>query len=150
MRRSDRLITEAEAWSILERGEYGVLSTASADAVPYGVPLSYCVVEESIYFHCAAEGRKLANIRGNPRVSFCVVGRTEVLPDQFSTRYESCIVEGTATEVHSDEKRSALQGLVTRYSKGFEAEGLRYIERLWDETCVFRISVDSLSGKAGR
>lgn len=150
MRRTDRLISEAEAWSILERGEYGVLSTASADCVPYGVPLSYCVVEGGIYFHCAAEGRKLNNIRGNPRVSFCVVGETEVLPDQFSTRYENCIVEGTASEVHSDEKRSALQRLVARYSKGFEAEGLQYIERLWDETRVFRISVDSLSGKARR
>lgn len=150
MRRSDRQTGETEAWSILERGEYGVLSTASTDAAPYGVPLSYCVVNGNIYLHCAVEGRKLDIIRGNPKVSFCVVGKTEVLPDKLSTRYESCIVEGTASEVSGDEKRSALQGLVTRYSKGFEAEGLQHIEKLWEETIVVRITVDSLSGKARR
>ena len=150
MRRKDRLITDAETFSILEKGEYGVLSTVSADKEPYGVPLNYCFMNECVYFHCAVDGRKVHNIINNPRVSFCVVGETEVLPDKFATNYESCIVQGLAAEISGEEKQSALEGLVHKYSAEFVAEGVKYIEKLKDKTRVFKISIESISGKARR
>lgn len=148
MRRKDRRITNAEALSILEKGEYGVLSTASAKNEPYGVPLNYCVIDDSIYFHCALEGRKLDHIAANPRVSFCVVGKTRILPDQFGTQYECCIVEGSAAEAAGAEKQRALEGLLYKYSEAYFPEGLKYIERLKDQTRVFKIAMKSVSGKA--
>ncbi len=150
MRRTDRQLGEAEARRILERGAYGVLSTVAPDHAPYGVPLSYCVVGGAIYVHAAVEGRKLEHIAGDPRVSFCVVGETEVLPDQFGTLFESCVVEGVAREACGDEKQAALEGFVAKYALGFEEEGLRYIDALRDETRVFRIEIVALSGKARR
>lgn len=150
MRRIERRISEAEALAILEKGEYGVLGTASAANVPYCVPLSYCLLDGAIYFHCAVAGAKLENIAHNPRVSFCVVGETELLPGQFATRYESCIVQGDASEVFGLEKRAALMGLVGKYSKGYESEGGRYIESQIEKSRVYRITIDSLSGKARR
>jgi uncharacterized protein len=150
MRRSDRRIAEADAWRILEEGGHGVLSTVSPDRLPYGVPLSYCVLGGAIYVHCAREGRKLEHLAHDPRVSFCVVGRTEVLPDEFSTLYESCIVEGVAAEAFGAQKQAALEGLVAKYSPGFEEEGLGYIAALSEETRVFRIEVAALAGKARR
>ena len=148
MRRKDRLITNAEALSILEKGEYGVLSTVSSDNEPYGVPVNYCLINECIYFHCALEGRKIDNMNSNPRVSFCVVGQTEVLPDQFGTKYESCIVQGVASESFGEEKRLALEGLIHKYSANFVPEGLKYIEKLKDKARVFKIRIESISGKA--
>lgn len=148
MRRKDRQITGAEAFSLLEQGEYGVLGTVSADGLPYGVPVNYCCLDGSIFFHCALEGRKLDHIRNNPRVSFCVVGATEVLPAEFGTRYESCIVQGIASESFAEEKRAALEGLIAKYSRDYVAEGQQYIERLNAKTRVFKISVDALTGKA--
>ena len=148
MRRKDRLITEAETLSILEKGEYGVLSTASSDDEPYGVALNYCVINGSIYFHCALEGRKLNNLNSNPKASFCVVGNTKVLPDEFGTKYESCIVQGLASESFGEEKQSALEGLVKKYSKEFVSQGLEYIKKLKDKTRVFKITMESISGKA--
>ncbi len=150
MRRTDRQISEAEALAVLNAGEFGVLSTVSADGKPYGVPVSYCVIDGDVYFHCAVEGMKLDNIQHSPEVSFCVVGQTEVLPGKFGTKYESCIIEGRATEVFSAWKQRALEALVAKYSRGFEAQGLRYIDGLRDKTRVFKISVVSLSGKARR
>jgi nitroimidazol reductase NimA-like FMN-containing flavoprotein (pyridoxamine 5'-phosphate oxidase superfamily) len=44
LRRKDRGMTEAEARDLLERGEYGVLSTRGPDGAPYGIPLNYCVI----------------------------------------------------------------------------------------------------------
>jgi len=150
MRRQDRLITNTEALSILENGEYGILSTASSNNEPYGVPINYCLIGECIYFHCALEGRKIDNINSNPKVSFCVIGKTELLPDKFGTKYESCIVQGVASESLGDEKQLALEGLIHKYSEDFVSEGLKYIEKLKDKARVFRIRIESISGKARR
>jgi uncharacterized protein len=150
MRRKDRLITNEETLSILKKGEYGVLSTVSPTNEPYGVPLNYCLINDSIYFHCAVEGRKINNICSSPKVSFCVVGKTEILPDKFGTIYESCIVRGSASESFGEEKELALQGLIRKYSGEFVSEGLKYIEKLRDKTRVFKISIESFSGKARR
>jgi hypothetical protein len=148
MRRKDRLITDAETFSILQKGEYGILSTLSADFAPYGVPVNYCLINECIFFHCALEGMKIDNINNNPNVSFCVIGSTEVLPEKFGTKYESCIVKGVASESFGDEKQLALEGIIQKYSESFFSEGLKYIEKLKDKTRVFKISVESISGKA--
>jgi len=127
-----------------------VLSTISADGHPYGVPLSYCVLDGAIYFHCALEGHKLENIAADCRVSFCVVGGTEVLPDKFATRYESVIVSGRATEVFDAEKERALEGLVEKYSADFREAGRRYIATDCTLTKVFGIRIEAISGKARR
>ena len=150
LRRKDRGMNEAEARELLERGEYGILSTCSPDGQPYGIPLSYCVIDNAIYFHCALEGRKLEILANNGRVSFCVVGKTEVLPDKFATCYESVIVTGRATEVFDEEKLLGLKGLLPKYSADFIAEGLNYIDAKGAQTRVFRVSIDSISGKARR
>ncbi len=148
MRRKDRLILNTEAFSILKKGEYGILSTVSPNNEPYGVPLNYCLIDDCIFFHCALEGSKINNITNNPKVSFCVVGNTEVLPDKFSTRFESCIVQGYAYESFADEKQKAIEGLIHKYSENFTSEGLKYIEKLRDKTRVFKITIDSITGKA--
>ena len=150
MRRRDRELDEKAARAILERGAYGVLSTVAADGAPYGVPVSYCLLGGAIYLHSAREGRKLDHLAREPRVSFCVVGATEVLPADFGTLYESCVVEGVAREAIGDEKQAALEGLLAKYSPDHVGEGLRYIDALRDETRVFRIDVVALTGKARR
>ncbi len=150
LRRQERGITESEARELLERGEYGILSTCDTAGQPYGIPLSYCVIDNAIYFHCAVEGHKLKNLAANSRVSFCVVGTTEVLPDKFATRYESVVVSGKATEVFDREKQLGLEGLLPKYSAGFVAEGLDYINAASEETRVFKISIDTICGKARR
>lgn len=70
LRRQDRAITQEEAHAFLMKGEYGVLSTVTADGKPYGVPLSFCVIDQHLFFHCAVEGQKLDNLEHNQSVSF--------------------------------------------------------------------------------
>ncbi len=148
MRRSDRAIPDNEASELLQKGEYGVLSTVSDDGQPYGVPLSFAYTGDAIYFHSALEGQKLDNLKENNRVSFCVIGKTEVLPEKFSTKYESAIVFGKASEVTGEEKQKGLLELVKKYSPGFLKEGLQYIERDGRKTRVYKIEIESLTGKA--
>ncbi len=150
IRRKDREISPEEAETILATAEYGVLSTVSAEGQPYGVPLSFCILDGHIYFHCAMEGQKLDHLKHNNAVSFCVVGRTEVLPAKFSTKYESAIAFGSAEEVFEEEKQGALEALVRKYSPDHIESGAKYIDALTYKTRVFRIVIDHLSGKSRR
>jgi nitroimidazol reductase NimA-like FMN-containing flavoprotein (pyridoxamine 5'-phosphate oxidase superfamily) len=148
MRRKDRLTTNEEALELLKRGEFGVLSTVSSDNIPYGVPVNYCYKNGNIYFHSALEGHKLDNIRDHNKVSFCVVGSTQLQPSKFATKYESCIVSGSAQEVFNDEKDSALECLVEKYSSQFKTEGKEYINKAKHKTRVVKIIPNSITGKA--
>jgi len=148
IRRQDRALARDDTLRLLRRAEYGILSSVGPDGQPYGVPLSFCVTDDQIYFHCAAEGHKLDNIAANRQVSFCVVGDTEVLPDRFGTRYESAIVFGRAEEVFDRDKQRGLEALVSKYSADFMDHGLKYIEKLFPQVRVFRIRIERITGKA--
>lgn len=148
IRRADRALPESAAKEILRAGEYGVLSTVSGDGQPYGVPVSYSYTGDVIYFHCAVEGHKLENLSGNNQVSFCVVGKTRVLPDKFATNYESVIVFGRAYEVTDDEKHKGLLEILKKYSPDFIDKGLRYIEGDGPKARVYKIVIEAMTGKS--
>jgi uncharacterized protein len=150
LRRKDRAIANEEAISVLNKAEYGVLSTISPDGKPYGVPLNFCYMDHCIYFHCAIEGRKIDNIEKNKSVSFCAVGDTEIMPNKFGTKYESVIVSGQIEEVFNDNKKKALEGFLKKYSSDYFDKGLEYIETLKAKTRVFKFYIIHLSGKSRR
>ncbi len=148
VRRTDRMITEAEAVAILDSAEYGVLSTADADGAPYGVPINFVRDGDTLIFHGALEGRKLACMRHEPRVSFCAVGRTQVLPGEFTTEYESVIVEGTAEIVEDEQRKTAdLMKLCEKYSADFPDAARKAIQGSLHRTSVFEVKIQSVSGK---
>jgi len=148
MIRQDKEISKEEAQKILINNEYGVLSTINAENYPYGVPVHYVFKDEAIYIHCAAEGQKLDCIRQNAKVSFCVVGPTEVLPDKFSAKYESVIVFGKAKELEGNAKHDALVMILKKYSSDYMHEGEELIAKAKDEVVVIKISIEHMSGKA--
>jgi nitroimidazol reductase NimA-like FMN-containing flavoprotein (pyridoxamine 5'-phosphate oxidase superfamily) len=148
MRRKDRSIDKRQAVQLLEAGQYGVLSTVGENGYTYGVPLNYVYHKGNIYFHCAVEGNKMDNLTFNNRVSFCVIGNTEPIPDKFSYRYESVIVFGRAREVHDGEKEDALIALIRKYSSGFMEKGMEYIKKDCHNVKVIKICIEHLTGKA--
>jgi len=148
MRRKDRSISSEQAIQLLKNGQYGVLSTIGENGYTYGVPLNYVYHEGNIYFHCAVEGSKIDNIMFNNKVSFCVVGNTEPIPDKFSYRYESVIVFGRAVEVYDKEKENALALLIQKYSGEFMGKGMEYIQRDCVKAKVIKIEIEHLTGKA--
>ncbi|MEW6187961.1 MAG: pyridoxamine 5'-phosphate oxidase family protein [Thermodesulfobacteriota bacterium] len=150
LRRKDREMDQESAIRLLTEGEYAILSTTDVEGQPYGVPLNYCYLNNHLYFHCALEGHKLDNIRSNNKVSFCVVGKTRVLAEKFSTEFESVVVFGKANIVEGEEKYKALIGLIEKYSPEFLAEGKEYIARYDARTAVVKIMIEHLSGKARR
>ena len=148
LRRQDRQLSESEALALLRDGEYGILSIQSEDGA-YGVPVNYALVGETIYLHCATEGRKLQLIERNPQVSFCVVGQVSLLSEQFTTNFQSVILSGQAERVFEEqERRKALQSIVMKYSPEHLAEGYRIIDELIDRVAVVAVRIDRFSGKS--
>jgi len=148
MRYFERQMEREESFSLLHNGLYGVLSTVDDNGQPYGVPLNYVFNNNNVYFHCALEGHKLENIKYNDKVSFTVVGDSIIMPSKFSIAYESVILFGIISMVEDEEeKEMALKVLVEKYSPEFIVEGELYIKRAINRCAVFKIEIQSLTGK---
>ena len=148
MRRKDRETTLEQAQQILTEGDYGVLSMQGTNGYPYSVPLNYVYKNDYIYFHCAKDGYKIDCIDNCNNVCFCVVNKSEVISEKFTTDFSSVIVFGKATEAVSEEKLESLKALIDKYSGGFKPEGYTYIEKGLDAVKVIKISVENIQGKS--
>lgn len=152
VRRQDRLLNEEEARKLLQEGEYGVLSMQTLEGGAYGMPVNYAWDGHSyLYLHCAPEGHKLRCIARNERVSFCVVGRTRVIPDKFTTDYESIVLSCIAQLVTDDEERmKALELLLDKYSPDDKTAGMKYARQSFSRTAIIRLDINQWSGKTKR
>lgn len=152
VRRKDREIPREEAMKLLEAGEWGILATVSPDGHPGTVPLSYVVLDGNIYFHCAKTGEKTDNLKNQPRVSFCVVGKTlPIYEEDFATLYESVVVHGEAQPVVNEEaKRRALMALCQKYLPEHMEKAPAEIQSTMVATAIWRIQPLHVTGKARR
>lgn len=149
VRRQDRLLPEERAMELLLNAEYGILSMVSGDGGGYGIPLNFAIDEDKIYFHCAPEGEKLRNVAADNRVSFCIVGDTRVIPNKFTTAYESVIVKGSVTtDLTDEEKMHALELIIDKYSARYKVSGMKYAAKSFGRTGILRLDVESVSGKS--
>ncbi len=151
MRRKKQQLPPETCTQILQQGTSGVLAVAGDGGYPYAVPLSYVYDGQTVYFHSAGSGHKVDAIVREPRASFCVIDRDEVLPESFTTAYRSVIVFGRVRVVESDEeKRAAIEKLALRYAphvpeKDREAE----IAREWPAFCILALEPEQITGKEG-
>ncbi len=148
MSRPQYLTSKEDALAILDKGEYGVLCTASADGQPYGVPLNYCYDKDKgcVYFHCAKDGVKLSVLSQNQKVSFVVVTRAILVPEKLDTSYESVIVTGTAALIEDDDEvLHALVLLCKRLSPALadKVKNMNCMTRV----NIVRLMVDEITGK---
>lgn len=148
IRRKDRVLDNVSAEALLENGEYGFLAMCAPEEYGYGIPISYVYQsqERCIYFHCAPEGHKIDAIAQNDRVSFCVVGRTEVRP--YTTAYESVHVFGRIARVTDENERwQALLALRAKYNPELSQAEDTYIRKSFDRTAVLKLEIEHLTGK---
>lgn len=138
-----------DAREILFRADYGVLSTTCDDGLPYGVPLSYVLSGNAVYFHCATEGQKLDNIMHDSRVCLTAVAAAQRFPDKLTMGYESAMVFGTARIVYAEnERQAALRLLCGKYAPDIGEDALAaYFAKYAANTTVLRLDVEYIAGK---
>ncbi len=153
MRRKRQQLTEAEARQIMAAGTSGVLALSGDDGYNYAVPISYALEGDKIYFHSARSGHKLDAMRRNDRVSFCVIDRDEIVPEEFTTYFRSAIAFGRIRIVEDDadpEKRRGLELLAAKYSPAIDIDA-REKELLKMKACVVPVlEIEHLTGKAAK
>lgn len=149
VRRQDRLLDEQNAIELLKIGEYGVLSMQDEENGAYGIPLNYAWDgDSSVYIHCAQEGKKLKCIEQSNSVSFCVVGKTNVLSDKFTTEFESIILKCKACiGLAAEERMKALEYILDKYSPEDKVIGMKYAEKSFAKTEVIKLEIIEFSGK---
>lgn len=150
MRRKRQELKEEDCIKMLKRGQTGVLAVAGDADYPYAVPLNYVYdeKEKKIFFHSARSGHKLDAIRGNEKVSFCVIGKDQLAPEEYTTYFSSVIVFGRARILSDDgKKRSALQMLAKKYVDDPQEKVDAEIDRFYDTVIMVEISVEHMTGK---
>lgn len=148
MRRKDRLIeSKQEVEEILREEEAGYFASCGADAQPIATPVNYVYFNGRIYFHCALAGRKLDNIRQNPKVGFTVVRDVEIDRVNMTTYYSSVMVEGTASIVEDQETKMAAIREITRR---LAAPGEECNDKAGARTAIVAIDIASMVGKRNR
>ena len=120
------------------------------DGKPYGVPVNFVWDgDDAIYIHCAPEGKKIDILECYDHVSFCVVGNVNLLPGQFTTEYESIILDCEVTIPTYDEERlHALELIIKKFSSQHFDTGMRYAHKSLPRTCIVRLDILSWSAKA--
>lgn len=147
MRKKSREMDAAWALEVMDKTPYITVGMTDADGMPYCVPLSLARRDEqTFYFHCATEGKKLDILQTNPQVCLTAVSKCKptVGPkdDSFTLEYKSAMALGKAEIVTDDnEKREALRAICQRFlpkhMEAFEAA----VERSMKRTAVVRITL---------
>ena len=147
MRKKSGEMDAAWALEVMDKAPYITVSMTDEEGMPYAVPLSLARTDEqTFYFHCALEGKKLDILRTNPNV--CLTAVTKCKPTvgpkdgSFTLEFKSAIAFGRAELVTDDtEKREALRAICLRFlphhMEAFDAA----VERSMSRTAIVRITL---------
>ena len=148
MRRKDQEITDNETLSKIIGSAQVCRLGLSDDNHPYIVPLCFGYKNDTLYFHSAAEGKKIEIIKNNPRVCFEFdqnMGLVqEEKPCSWGIKYQSIIGYGEAIFVeNADEKLEALNIIMSQYS----GDKFSFQEAAINKTTVFKVVISEMTGK---
>jgi hypothetical protein len=98
---------------VLRREAVGALGLATADGVPYVVPMSFGYEDETLYFQMGGAGRKNDLVSQNPRGSLMVLSLGD-----GARHTESVVVTGRIESVPPDEESTAFAALAANAEFG--------------------------------
>ena len=149
MRRNEREIKDRqEIEAIIQRAEVCRVGF-SENNTPYIVPMNFGYKDNCLYFHCAAEGRKLDIIRRNNTVCFEIDIDYELVksPDKicsWGAKYRSVMGSGKAFIIGDTKEKSDALNIITRhYGAGthdFSGEETEKIN-------IIKVLIENMTGK---
>ena len=151
MRRKDREITDKQdILEVMKKCDVCRIALHNGD-YPYIVPLNFGLQVENdmpaLYFHGALEGKKYELIEKDNRASFEMDCGHQLILDKAqgncAMEYESVIGQGYIEMLNEEEKYEALRILMKQYRR----EDFPFNEKVIPMTAVFRLRVESMTGK---
>ncbi len=152
MRRSDREITDiTHIDRILNEAQVCRLALYDGD-YPYIIPMcfGYTIHEGQLvlYFHCAAQGRKIDLIKENNNAAFELDKLQKIISSDiacnFSAAFESITGKGEIEIISGVEKLTGLNQIMKKYSNAEH----KYSEQSLNNVVVLKLTANEFSCKA--
>jgi len=150
MRRKERLIQDQEIIDQIIAKSVICRVALHDEKYPYMVPMNYGYRNNSLYFHCALEGKKLNLIRKNNKVCFEIELDHEIVKYaescKWTTKYRSVVGYGTMEIIEDhDEKQKGLDIIMQHHGK-MENE---YVDKIVKRIHILKLNIDRSTGKQG-
>ena len=148
MRKKNKEITDPQALlAVIDKAEVCRLGMSLNDR-PYIVPLNFGYRDQTLYFHCALEGKKLDILKANPHVCFEMDVDVELKPGphacKWDTEYKSIIGFGVADMITDhEEKKKALDVIMSHYTE----PPFEYREHSVEQALIIRVQIHEMTGK---
>ena len=148
MRRKEKEIkSKEEIESVIQKALVCRLGMVDENG-PYIVPLSFGYRENSLYFHCAKEGRKLDILKKNRRVCFEIDTDHEIVESEkackWGMKYKSVIGFGNVLFIEDMESKKTALGIIMHHYSGRSFE---FEEKEVKRVVIFKVEIESMTGK---
>lgn len=147
MRRFKQLLPEAETREIIARANTGILGVNGDDGYPYTVPVNHVLVGDKIYFHSAKAGHKVDSIKKDPKVSFTVVDKDDVVSREYTTYFRSGMVFGKARIAEGEEREKAFRLLCEKFCAADLDRYDEIMEKEESAALMICIDIEHITGK---
>ncbi|MCF7859366.1 MAG: pyridoxamine 5'-phosphate oxidase family protein [Candidatus Cloacimonetes bacterium] len=148
MRRKEREITNKNMMlEIIDQAETCWLALNGKNK-PYVVPVNFGLEDDTIYIHCAPEGKKIEMIKENPNVclNFCIDCETMLAgsPDTWTTFYKSVTAIGKAELLYNLKARQ--KGL-NAFLKHYAGKSLEFGDADLERVMIIKVIIHEMTGK---
>ena len=154
MRRKEREITDLnEKLAVLKKCKVCRLGLSLHDE-PYIIPLNfgYSFADNALtlYFHSAAEGKKIDVLRANPRACFEIDTDHELVESDiacgYSFRYASLIGSGRVTFITGTEEKCGALNVLMQHQTGTDRT-FTFSDAEIERVLVYKLTVSEFTGK---
>jgi nitroimidazol reductase NimA-like FMN-containing flavoprotein (pyridoxamine 5'-phosphate oxidase superfamily) len=148
MRRKDKQIGDPAVIEAIIRRSLVCRLAMADEGQPYMIPISFGYQNRCLYFHSAAEGKKIEILRKNPRVCFefdvDLNLKKSDRPCRWGMKFKSVVGFGTARFIEdAGEKRRALAAILSQYS----SERFTFSDAEVNGVTVFCVKIEEITGK---
>ena len=153
MRRLSQQLPAQECIDILCRNTHGTLALLGDNGYPYALPLSYVYTQGKLVFHGATVGHKVECLKNCNKASFCVVDKDEVIPEHYTTHYQSVIAFGKVSMLtdFGKEMIDLMMPLAAKYRPtGTDEQHHAAIDNEKTGLCVFVMEIEHMTGKTAK
>lgn len=157
MRRAEREVTDiGEIERILKEAKVCRLALMDGK-FPYIIPMcfgySLTAGQLEIYFHCAAQGKKLDLLKKNNNAAFEIDRMNEVystsdIACSFTAAYESITGVGTVEIINGIEKLTGLNTIMAKYAG--EGREYKYSEEMLNNVVILKLTAEEFCCKANK
>ena len=149
MRRKDKEVLDEKIINeILTKSEFCRIAINDYE-YPYLVPLNYGYCDNALYFHSAAEGKKIELLKKNNKVCFEIEHTAKTIlnetPGKSTTKYLTVIGYGEIEIItDTNEKIKGLDIIMSHYSNNGNNE---YNQGQVNNLVILKLNINSLTAK---